>query len=124
MFSLLTRFAAGSLLSKEGLGMACGYLFGGATLVWVATHVGPRSGTAIVHVTEADVVVAVGGTMLRVAERPYTPFVLEIPAGEHRLVMSRGASVLYDEPFTMRGGDEVVLTAYAPRPRARLRPRP
>jgi hypothetical protein len=106
-----SRLMAGAVLGKLG-----GCLFGGAALWWVASHAGPQTGTAVVHVVEPDVVVSVGGRAFRVGDDPYTPVVCALPAGEHRLTMTRGEAVLYTETFSLQRGEERVLTAWRPPP--------
>jgi hypothetical protein len=104
-----SRLMAGTILGKLG-----GCLLGGALLSLVAMLSGPRTGTAIVHVTEPGVVVSVGGQTFHVGDDPYTPLVCDLPAGEHRLTMTRGAALLYGETFSLRGGEERILTAWRP----------
>jgi hypothetical protein len=89
-------------------------LLGGAVLWWVAVNVGPRTGTAVVHVTEPGVVVAVGDQTRRVGVVNGEPLVIELEAGEHWLRMRRGPVLLYEERFRLPAGEEVVLTAWCP----------
>ena len=100
--------------------IASGGLIGGAALWWVATNLEPTTGTAIVHVTESDVLVQVGGFSYQISEPTFTPLVCQLPAGEHRLVMTGGSAELHVEEFTLRGGEEVVLTAWRSREGASL----
>lgn len=116
-----THRSPGSRLSRgrvlDGL---VGILLGGAILGWVACHAGPPTGTAVVHVTEPNVEVAVGGHEFEIgATRSHAPLVCELPAGEHRLTMTRDGEVLHSESFTMGRGGSRVLTAHAPPGRER-----
>jgi hypothetical protein len=88
------------------------WLLGGATLCWVAANVGPQTGTAIVHVTEPDVMVTVGGVAFNIEDFIHAPIVCELPAGTHELTMRRGATLLHSESFSLRGGEERVLAAW------------
>ena len=88
-------------------------LLGGATCWYVAAHSGPKTGTAIVHVTEVDVVVTLDSVSFLVDEWRNAPIVCELPAGEHRLTMTRGTTELHSELFTLEEGGEVVLTAWS-----------
>jgi hypothetical protein len=89
-------------------------MLGLATCWYVAANVGPRPGIAFVHVTEANVVVNVGGVVFQVKERAFAPLVCELVAGQHRLVMSRGSTELYSEVFTLAEGEEAVLATARP----------
>jgi hypothetical protein len=102
-----------SRIAQSSMGLMAASLLGGATLWYVAEHSGPKTGTAVVHVTEANVVVIVGGVSFQVDEWRSAPLVCELPAGQHRLVMTRGGAELYSEAFSLEGGDEVVLTAWS-----------
>jgi hypothetical protein len=103
-----------SRLAHFSLNLATASMLGLATCWYVAANVGPRTGRAFVHVTEANVVVNVGGVVFQVEERIFAPLVCELPAGEHRLVMSRGSTELYSEVFTLREGAEAVLATARP----------
>lgn len=108
------RLAVLTIRTRGLLGKLTGVVLGAGFLWWVAAHVGPQTGRAIVHVTESDVVVDVGGNTFRVGDDYVGPLVCELPAGEHRLTMTRGTSILYTEVFTIRGGEEWILTAWDP----------
>lgn len=107
----LSGLLAGKLLNHAGR-----FLLGVGALWWVVMHAGPRTGTAIVHVTEPRVVVSVGGTTFVVGQEAPTALVCDLPAGEHRLIVKRGETVLYAETFRIRGGEERILAACAPSP--------
>ena len=110
----IDRLAVLTIRACGLLGRLAGVVLGAGFLWWVAAHVGPQTGMAIVHVTESDVVVDVGGNTFRVGDDYVGPLVCELPAGEHRLTMTRGTSILYTEVFTIRGGEEWILTAWDP----------
>ncbi|SIO15036.1 hypothetical protein SAMN05444166_2714 [Singulisphaera sp. GP187] len=109
--TLPQRPGSGVLTSKVLVHLG-GWICGAALLYWVASQAGPRTGTAIVHVTEPDVAVSVGSQMFRVDASIHEPLVCDLPAGEHRLKMMRGTTVLYDETFSIVGGEEHVLTTW------------
>ena len=100
------------LVSRTTLAYLTAWLCGAAALGWVALHAGPRTGTAIVHVTESDVVVNVGGRIFQVSAATELPLICDLPVGDHRLVMSRGDSVLHSDQFSIEGGEDRVLTAW------------
>ncbi|RUL88704.1 hypothetical protein [Tautonia sociabilis] len=89
-----------------------GGLLGSGFLGFLLVEVGPTTGTAVVHVVEPDVTVAVGGVTFEIEGRRFAPLVVELSMGAHRLVMTRGGVVLDDEPFEIDGGDSVVLSAW------------
>ena len=97
---------------RKLLGGLCGALLGGALLSMVAAQ--DRSGTAtvVVHVTEPDVVVTLGGASFSVDGVTYTPFVRDLPAGRHRLTMRRRGALIHAEEFSVKDGEEKVLTAW------------
>lgn len=85
---------------------------GGGLVCWVAAHAHLGEGSVFVHVLTNDVDVIVDGRTLHVDncwESP--PLALTLREGQHRLRMVRDEAVLYDESFSVRGGDEVVLVA-------------
>jgi hypothetical protein len=96
----------------QGLGAL---LLGGTTLWWIVEQVGPAQGTVLVHVTEPDVEVTVGGQTVWIDERRYTPIECLLRPGRYLLQMKRDSRVLYEEWFTVHRGEEVMLTASAPR---------
>src|SRR5262249_55186879 len=90
-------------------------LLGGTTLWWIVEQIGPIDGTVLVHVTEPDVKVTLGGQAFWVEERRYAPIECRLRAGRYLLRMERADRILYEEWFTIHGGEEVILTAHCPR---------
>lgn len=111
--TLPQRPSSGFLTSKI-LAHLGGWICGGVVLCWVASQAGPRTGTAVVHVTEPNVAVNIGGQMFQVGETIHMPLICDLPAGAHRLTMTRGTTVLYAENFSIEGGEEHVLTTWKP----------
>ena len=109
LFGLLPRVTFVNRIIK---GLSAGVL-GLAILGWIIEQSGPR-GTAIVHVIEPDVEVIVGGRSF-FEDRPFAVIECPLPAGRHVLRMKRGDRILYEEWFTIRRGEDVILTAYCPR---------
>jgi hypothetical protein len=89
----------------------------GAALLWAAAgSAAPPVGSAIVHVSELRVDVTVDDRTYLVEAWQDSPIVCEqLREGHHRLRMEKGGRVLYDEAFTIRPGEEVVLTAWCNR---------
>src|SRR5438552_18094047 len=82
----------------------------------VAQHAGlQQRGTAIVHVAQRNVVIAIDGQDYSVESLAETPLVCELGPGEHVLGMSRGGRLVYQEYFTIEPGGELILSAYDPR---------
>jgi hypothetical protein len=102
-------YLAGKLI--KGMGAL---ILGGLTLWWVVERVGPAEGTVLVHVTEPDVEVTLGGLNFSIEERRYAPLECRLRAGRHLLRVKRGDRMLYEEWFTVDRGEEVILTAYCP----------
>jgi hypothetical protein len=115
---MLLRLWYLSKVARTSIELLTACLLGGATLWWVAVSAGPTTGTAIVHVREIDVDVQVGGVTYHIVEETLTPIVCQLPAGEHRLVMTSGSTELHSETFSIRGGEDVILTAWRSRERA------
>jgi hypothetical protein len=90
-------------------------MLGRVTLWWIAKQAGPVQGTVLVHVTESDVVVTVGGHTVSIAERQFSPLEYLVRPGRYLLQMRRGDRILYEEWLIVRRGEEVILTAYCPR---------
>jgi hypothetical protein len=111
--SLLGGFSKISILSKLLKGLA-GLILGGATLWWIVDRVGPVDSPVLVHVTEPDVEVTVGGLNFRIEERRYVPLEYRFRPGRYLLRMTRGDRILYEEWFTVRRSAEVMLTAGIP----------
>jgi hypothetical protein len=100
------------------LARSVGCLIGGAILMWIAAHAGSLDATVIVHVTEPHVVVGVGAQSFRIGDdMRHAPLVCVLPAGTHRLTMTRDGVLLHDETFTVSGGEERVLFACRTRTR-------
>jgi hypothetical protein len=99
---------------KRLLKYLAGCLLGLTILAWVAAHSGPAHGEVVVHVTEPDVEVSIGGRPYRIGERRYDPIVCKLTPGRHALVMTRHGRVLYPESFEVRRGVSLVLTAWDP----------
>jgi hypothetical protein len=97
---------------QSAVGPIAASLLAGGTLWYVAMHTGPKTGTAVIHVTEDNVVVKVGEASFQVEGWQTAPIVCELPAGEHRLVMTRGSTELYSETFWLDEGGDIVLTAW------------
>jgi hypothetical protein len=87
-------------------------LLTGVSLWWIASHSGPERGTVVIHVTEPDVTVSVDDQVFRVGADHYTPITCELPPGEHQLRMTRGRTLLYAQSFTLRKGEDRVLTVW------------
>jgi hypothetical protein len=71
-------------------------------------------GEVVVHVTEPNVEVVVGGRAYRFEGRPGDPIVCSLRRGQHELIMRRGGRILYKERFTVRPGENVVLAVVDP----------
>jgi hypothetical protein len=112
--SLLGAFSKFVLANRLIRGVAA-LLLGGATLWWIAKQAGPVQGTVLVHVTESDVEVTVGGQTVSIAERRFSPIEYLVRPGRYLLQMRRGDRILYEEWFIVRRGEEVILTASCPR---------
>ncbi len=96
-----------------------------AAILWqVAENSGPEGCRAVVHVTEQGVDVKIDDSAHRVETWRDSPVVLGLRPGRHTLRMSRRGRVLYEEVFTLRRGDDVVLTAWDATRRRGVRPRP
>jgi hypothetical protein len=103
-------YLAGRLIRGVGA-----LLFGGTTLWWIVEQVGPIDGTVLVHVTEPDVEVTVGGQDFSIEGRRYAPLECRLRAGRYLLRMKRCDRILYEEWFTVHRGEDVVLSAHCPR---------
>lgn len=90
-----------------------GAMLGVAAVFLIAGQAKP-DGVAVVHVTEADVEVTVGGLRYRIEGRVYDPIVCELPPGRHELVVSRNGRDLARESFEMERGESIVLTMWDP----------
>ena len=112
--SLIGAFSKSYLAGRLIRGVAA-LLLGGTTLWWIVEQVGPTQGTVLVHVTEPDVEVTIAGQTVSIEERRYTPIECRVHAGRYLLQVTRGDRILYEEWFTVRRVEEVMLTASCPR---------
>ena len=106
--------AAWSALSRTLTGVA-GLVSGFVVLGFVVQGAGPATGVVVIHVTERDVDISVGGVTRHVEESLGVPLILELPRGRQTLVMSRRGVVLQREDFVVKGDDSVVVTAWVAR---------
>ena len=93
----------------KGVGAVC---LGGVILWQVAEHAGSARGTAIVHVSEAHVVVSLDDRDYPVNSLWEVPLICELRPGRHVLRMKRGERVVYQEDFCIEPGKEVILSAW------------
>jgi hypothetical protein len=89
-------------------------LLGGVILWQVVEHSGPTSATAIIHVATTPSEIAVDEDTYHVESIFMTPLVCEVRPGRHMLRMLQEGRVLYEEPFLLKPGEEVVLVAWDP----------
>jgi hypothetical protein len=92
-------------------------LVGASTLAagvfWqVAEHAGRRECVAYVHVMEPRVDVTIDDEAYRIEGFESAPIVSQLRPGRHTLKMSRRGQILYKEEFSLRAGEEIVLTAW------------
>jgi hypothetical protein len=85
---------------------------GGLILWQVAEHSGSARGTAIIHVSEAHVVVSLDDRDYPVNTLWELPLICELRPGSHVLRMKRGERVVFQEDFSIEPGQELVLTAW------------
>lgn len=84
-----------------------------ATVWWfVASVAGQETGTVVVHVQDSNVEVRIDDQFVFVEERIYAPLPFELRPGTHELSMRRGEKILYQETFTLQGGEERVLMVW------------
>jgi hypothetical protein len=87
-------------------------------LLWqIAERAGPQTSEVVVHVPEPPAVATIDGLSYSVATERDSPFACELRMGWHELRVWRGAQLAYQETFQVRPGENVVLTAWDPRPR-------
>jgi hypothetical protein len=110
----LPAFVARPRVGTSTLKRLAWALVASAILAWVAAHSAPGRAEVVVHVSEANVEVSLGGRTFRIEERRFDPIVCELPAGCHVLVMTRHGRILYQEFFDVRPGQSLVLTAWNP----------
>jgi hypothetical protein len=95
----------------------------GGTILWqVGAHSGPPNGIAYVHVITPQVEVTVDNLTYRVETLANSPIVCELRPGKHGLRMTRNGRTLYEEKFTLKPGEELVLTAWDRPEGARTKP--
>jgi hypothetical protein len=87
-------------------------VLGGVFLWQVGAHSGPPNGIAYVHVTTPEVDVMVDDETYHVKTLWDSPIVCELRPGKHVLRMTRNGQTLYEEEFTVKASNEVVLTAW------------
>jgi hypothetical protein len=87
-------------------------LLGGVILWRVAAHVGPVTGTAVVHVSTAPVEVGVDDDVYRVPTLYLSPVVCELKPGRHTVRMMRDGRVLYREEIRILAGEDLVLAVW------------
>jgi hypothetical protein len=103
----------------------CALVLGGTILGMVARNCDRRDGVAYVHVSTPGVDVSVDDIVYHVESLRETPIVCGLPPGRHLLRMFRGDAVLYEEVFSLKAGEEVVLCAWEqPRGSFALPPEP
>ena len=78
----------------------------------VVRHAGPQRGTAIVHVLQPDVVVAVDGRSYPVESIAQSPVVCDLEPGPHVVKVTHGWLLLGEKEFTVEAGQEVVLCPF------------
>jgi hypothetical protein len=90
-----------------------GALLLGALILWqVAEHSGPMTGRAIVHVATLPANVTVDDVTYNVESLLMSPIVCDLSAGRHTVLMLQQGRVLYEEQFTVKPGEELILTAW------------
>jgi hypothetical protein len=89
-------------------------LLGGSALCSILGQLLPGAATIIVHVNEPRVVVAVDDQSSPVEEARGRPLEFRVPAGAHRLRMTRHNLLLQEKAFTVDWGERLVLTAQVP----------
>ena len=87
-------------------------LLGGVVLWQVVEHCGPTTGRAIVHVTKVHVDVTVDEDTYPVESIWITPIVCELSPGRHTVRTLQEGRILYEEQFTLKPGEEIILTAW------------
>jgi hypothetical protein len=85
---------------------------GGVILWQVTLRTGPQNCVAYVHVPKPNVLVTVDGSEYHIETLDQIPIVCELAAGRHLLRMCETGRVVYEEEFTLAGGEEIVLVAW------------
>jgi hypothetical protein len=78
----------------------------------VAEHCFPSTGRAIIHVSTPHVDVMVDEVTYPVESLGTTPIVCELRPGHHMVRMLQNGRTLYEEPFTLKPGEELILSAW------------
>ncbi|WP_422924166.1 hypothetical protein [Singulisphaera sp. PoT] len=104
---MLNRGASLAIVGRVGA-----LLLGGAFLWQVAERVGPTRCEAVVHVPESNVDVMIDSSAYRIGEVRDEPIVCELTPGEHHLAMYRSGQLLFEQGFSVKPGEDVVLTAW------------
>ncbi|MEW4570019.1 hypothetical protein AB1L88_19310 [Tautonia sp. JC769] len=104
---------AQSMIVARAARYTAGTVMGLTMLTWIANRAG-SSTEVVIHVTEANVEIHVGGHSFRIDERSYEPILLHLHPGPYELVMTRSGRVVSREAFEVRSGEACVLTAYDP----------
>jgi hypothetical protein len=87
-------------------------VLGGFILWQVSVHSGAAKGQAIVHVAMPQVEVAVDNARYWIETLWDTPIVCDLRPGRHTVRMFRSGRVVYEEPFTIAAGQELILSAW------------
>jgi hypothetical protein len=87
-------------------------LLAGVILWQVVEQCGPNQGKVIVHVSKAPVHVRIDEATYPVGSIWMSPIVCELSPGRHTLRMLHEGRVLYEEPFTLKAGEEIILVAW------------
>lgn len=88
--------------------LAC--VLGGMMLWKVIEESGPPCGV-VVHLTEFPGIVTIDGRPARAETLRDSPIVRELRPGHHVLQLWRGGRAISEEPFRLRPGEILVLTA-------------
>jgi hypothetical protein len=84
-----------------------------AVIGWhIVRHEPPANGTAIVHVPEPGVVVAIDNRSYLVDAMSESPLVCELKPGGHRVEIHHGKLVLGVQHFVIESGKEAVLRPF------------
>jgi hypothetical protein len=97
------------LATITGLGRLC---LAGMILWQISLHGSSQHCVAYVHVSMPNVDVTVDGVEYHVASLWESPIVCDLRPGRHTLRMYRSGQVLFEEPFTLRSDEQVVLVAW------------
>ena len=87
-------------------------LLAGVILWQVVEQCGPNQCKVILHVPKTPVDVTIDEATYPVGSIRMTPVVCELRPGRHTVRMLQEGRVLYEEPFTLKAGEEIILTAW------------